>query len=80
MQINSDATSTNSTRTPNAVEDISHTEANGLLEQVESALDKVTGIATHRPSSFTARLLGTLTQTVKFVADVSKSKKTFFSN
>ena len=51
--------------------DISHEEANGLLDQVESALDKVTGSVTSRPSSFTGRLLGTLTQTVKFVADVS---------
>lgn len=49
--------------------DISHSEASSLLEQVESALDKVTGSATQRPTSFTARLLGTLTQTVKFVAD-----------
>lgn len=71
ISINSDASSANSTRTPlgSGVEDISHTEANGLLEQVECALDKVTGTVPTRPSSFTARLLGTLTQTVKFVAD-----------
>lgn len=50
--------------------DISHGEAGQILSQVESALDKVTGpMEEVKLSSFTGRLLGILTRTVKYVTD-----------
>ncbi|CAG5083208.1 Oidioi.mRNA.OKI2018_I69.PAR.g10310.t1.cds [Oikopleura dioica] len=49
--------------------EIGDSEASKLLGQIEESLDKVTGAVTQRPASFTARLLATQTQLVKFVAD-----------
>ena len=50
-----------------------HSDASDLLNNVEIALDKVTQDHTghSRPGSFTGRLIGTLTRTVKYIADVS---------
>ena len=51
---------------------MSHGEAGQILSQVESALDKVTGpMEEVKLTSFTGRLLGILTRTVKYVTDVS---------
>ena len=59
--------------------DISHGEAGQILSQVESALDKVTGpMEEVKLSSFTGRLLGILTRTVKYVTDVSILKRCFY--
>jgi len=49
--------------------ELGDSEASKLLGQIEESLDKVTGAVTQRPASFTARLLATQTQLVKFVAD-----------
>ena len=62
-------------RQPKPVEisasDASHSDASELLKQVENALDKVSGIEHTKTASFTGRLIGTLTRTVKYVTDVS---------
>ena len=51
---------------------LGESDASTLLGEIEESLDKVTGVVAQRPASFTARLLATQTQLVKFVADVSK--------
>ena len=58
--------------------DGSHSDASELLKQVETALDKVSGIEHQKTSSFTGRLIGTLTRTVKYVADVSSNAWSYY--
>ena len=51
--------------------DMSHAEASDHLRLVEEALDKVVPGDNGQAKNFTARLIGTITRTVKYVADVS---------
>ena len=50
---------------------MSHAEASDHLRLVEEALDKVVPGDNGQAKNFTARLIGTITRTVKYVADVS---------
>ena len=50
---------------------MSHAEASDHLRLVEEALDKVVPGDNGQANNFTARLIGTITRTVKYVADVS---------
>jgi len=68
VEINPAQQNGNSASATGSVE-LGDSEASNLLGQIEESLDKVTGAVTQRPASFTARLLATQTQLVKFVAD-----------
>jgi len=68
VEINPAQQNGNSASATGSVE-LGDSEASNLLGQIEDSLDKVTGAVTQRPASFTARLLATQTQLVKFVAD-----------
>ena len=50
---------------------MSHAEASENLRLVEEALDKVVPGDNSAAKNFTGRLIGTITRTVKYVADVS---------
>ena len=50
---------------------MSHAEASENLRLVEEALDKVVPGDSSAAKNFTGRLIGTITRTVKYVADVS---------
>ena len=50
---------------------MSHAEASDHLRLVEEALDKVVPGDNGQANNFTGRLIGTITRTVKYVADVS---------